>query len=124
MKFESLQEFLDWKANEEVQTHSLYVQHSGSRIQGDKTLWYYYCNRSGQYNAKGCGQRMLKSQGSSKIGETCSAFIQVERYNKTGHITAHYCSTHHCHSKDIGHLKIPEQLRLLLNYNKVYRLIE
>ena len=57
---------------------------------------------------------MLKSQGSSKIGETCSAFIQVERYNKTGHITAHYCSTHHCHSKDIGHLKIPEQLRLCI----------
>ena len=29
-----------------------------------------------------------------------------------GHVTAHYCSTHHSHEKQIAHLKIPEQVRL------------
>ena len=111
-KFDSFQDFLKWKAEEEAHTNSLYVQHLGSRVRGNTTWWYFYCNRSGHYNPRGSGRRMLKSQGSSKMGETCSAHLKVERNDTTGHVTAHYCSTHHSHKKQIAHLKIPEQVRL------------
>ena len=111
-KFDSFQDFLKWKAEEEAYTNSLYVQHSGSWVRGNTTWWYFYSNRSGHYNPRGSGRRMLKSQGSSKMGETCSAHLKVERNDTTGHVTAHYCSTHHSHKKQIAHLKIPEQVRL------------
>lgn len=111
-EFASFEEFMKWKAIEEAQTHSFYVQQSGSRVRGTGTWWYFYCNRSGHYQPKGSGKRMLKSQGSAKIDGVCTAHMTVRQDNSTGHVTVHYCSSHHCHEKEIAHLRIPEHVRL------------
>ena len=111
-QFASFPEFMRWKADEEVRTQSFYVQHCGSCVRGTVTWWYFYCNRSGHYQPKGSARRMLKSQGSSKIGNICTAHMKVQQVNATGYVTVHYCSSHHSHEKEIAHLRIPENVRL------------
>ncbi len=113
-EFASFKEFMQWKAVTEVNTQSYYVQQSGSRVRGAATWTYFYCNRSGCYQPKGSGRRVLKSQGSTKIGGICTAHLRVKQNNDTGNVIVYHCSSHHGHLKEIAHLRIPEQVKLTI----------
>ena len=38
---------------------------------------YYYCNRTGYYKQKGTGERLPKTQGTSKLDTYCTASIRT-----------------------------------------------
>ena len=98
--------FMDWKVKEETKANSHYIQLCAPQLYGENEHYYFYCNRSGQYIAKGKGKRQIKTQDTSKAGSTCTAHIKAVKTLTTGKITAHYCSTHSNHSISLGHLRI------------------
>ena len=67
-KFFLSQHFLDWKVKEETKTNSQYIQLCAPQIYGENKHYYFCCNLSGQYTAKGKGKRQIKTQGTSKAG--------------------------------------------------------
>ena len=99
MDFKNFQQFLEWKSVQEEKVDTCYVQHCGARTTQQNTkVWYFYCNRAGKYQPKGKGRRQLKSQGTSKIGEQCSAHLKVVQDVLTGSVKVTYCTTHHNHA--------------------------
>ena len=44
-----------------------------------RRYWYYYCNTSGSYEAKGKDKRSLKLQVTNKIGMYCTAHMTVQQ---------------------------------------------
>ena len=81
---------------------SWFVKQRGDRMTKQyKTSWFY-CNRTGEYESKGNGKRSLKSQGTSKTGCSCSAFITAKTDTSTGKVTAEFCLRHVGHGKDIS----------------------
>ena len=112
LEFATFSEFLLWKEAEEKRTNSLFVQTCAPQIRGENQHWYYYCNRSGVYQAKGQGKRQLKTQGSSKIGEQCSAHINSTMNLYTGRVSVKYCSTHYNHDIRLAHLRMSTVTRL------------
>ena len=73
---------------------------------------YFYCNRSGFYNAKGQGDEQLKSQGTSKLHTYCTASIKTTTDKNTEQISAEICKTHYGHTSDLGHIHLSENTRL------------
>ncbi|XP_011402771.1 PREDICTED: uncharacterized protein LOC100634557 [Amphimedon queenslandica] len=101
--FPSLHNFMQWKEELEIKSSSSFVLHSSPKQRVDCTCYYYYSNRSGQYNSKGKGKRNLKIQGTSKIGSHCTAYIRVQKF-LSGEVSAEICN-HHTHPIELGHLK-------------------
>ena len=114
MKFTNLEDFNEWKAKEERSSKAYYVQHTASKVYGDNTHWYLYCNRSGIGRSQSEGKRITKSQGSCKIGKTCCSFIKVSQNMPSGKVNVQYCSTHINHSAELAHLPIPPDTRKLI----------
>ena len=78
--FADYAEFTVWKEDLERETHSSYVLKCAPVVTQEYRVSYYYCNRSGKYKPEGHGKRQLKSQGSTKIGFQCSAYIKVSEH--------------------------------------------
>ena len=112
LEFNSFDEFLSWKEKEERNSQSWYVQQCAPQESHGKQHWYYYCNRAGNYNQQGKGQRCMKSQGTCKIVSHCSAHIKANM--ETNNIIVYYNSTHYKHKAQLGHLKIPNTTRKLI----------
>ena len=94
-------------------TNSHFVQQCGAQLTIDKATkrHYYYCNRSGHYINKGSGNRQLKLQGSSKLGDVCSAYIKAFENIASKAVHVEYCLHHHNHKTELGHLTMNEHLR-------------
>ena len=90
------------------------MQSSGQKELVDCGKTYYYCNRSGNYTAKGTGQRHLKTQGTSKISSQCTASLAVSTDTNSGCIKVQVCRTHYGHTTSLGHLRISESERLAI----------
>ena len=88
------------------------MQQCSSRAFTNNRHWYYYCNRSGLYRKRGIGIRHTKSQGTSKIGERCIAHIKAIEDITSGEVSVEYCSTHHNHDINLGHLRIQHDTRM------------
>ena len=74
--FDNADSFLQWK-NAEGNTQTSFVQQCGSKQRNGKEYTYYYCNRHGNYHPKGSGKRAMKSQGTCKLGEPCTAYMKA-----------------------------------------------
>ena len=87
---------------------SLFVLRNQKKEEG-KTTRYFYCNRSGYYEAvvdEKERKRKLKSQGSHKIGQMCPArLIVVEKRNVT-EVRARV--RHYGHECKLGHIPLPQ----------------
>ena len=68
--------------------------------------------RSGSFSTHGSGKRQLKSQGTSKIDNICTAHMKVQQNINTNELTVAYVSTHWNHGKELAHLPIPRSVRL------------
>ena len=112
MHFDDFTAFVAWKANEETRTHSTYVQQCAPRLFSTGKHWYYYCNRSGLYRTTTKGIRQTKSQGSSKIEERCTAHIKAIQDLSSGEVLVEYCSTHHNHEVNLGHVRLQHDTRM------------
>ena len=53
-----------------------------------------YSNRRGTFSSRGNGKGVMRSQGSSKPGFSCSAYIKARINAATGEVTADYCLQH------------------------------
>ncbi|XP_030017106.1 uncharacterized protein LOC115437873 isoform X2 [Sphaeramia orbicularis] len=110
--FTSFDEFLEWKKNQEKSTNAWFIQRSGPNESKESTKLYYYCNRSGVFKSKGQDKRSLKSQGSSRIGCCCAAFIVATISKSTSHVSVEYCFCHTGHSMTMAHLRISNESKL------------
>ena len=79
---------------------------------GDNEHWYYYCHRSGNFQPKGKGKGLLKTQGSYKTGECCIAHIKATRNICSGEVTVEYSPTHHNHDVTLVHLSMSKDTRM------------
>jgi hypothetical protein len=109
--FTTFNEFKDWKEDIEQDTKTTFVSKCAPYITDEITIYYYYCNRAGTYKPEGEGKRQLKSQGTSKIGDQCSAYMKAN-VNKDNTVTVYYYTTHYNHQTKIAHLKMPEKLEV------------
>lgn len=109
--FDNADSFLQWKDTEERNTQTSFVQQCGSKRRNGKEYTYYYCNRHGNYRPKGSGNRAVKSQGTCKIGEPCTAYMKAITCSSTGKVSIEYC-TNHNHENTIAHLRIPQDTRV------------
>ena len=111
--FASLSKFLSWKEEDEQRNNASYVRQCGPQVASSRNVkrHYYYCNRSGQYTAKGSGSRQLKVQGSCKVGDVCTAHLKAIEDLSTGSVHLEYCTYHHNHKEELAHLRMPDELR-------------
>ena len=112
--FDSLDDFYQWKEEEEVHTSSWYVQKCAPQLINEKEHHYYYFNRAGKYRSQSKGERSLKSQGTSKVVSHCCAHIHATINKKTNVITVHYNSTHYNHETQLGHVRITDTTRMTI----------
>ena len=110
--FATFKEFNEWKELHQVESESSFVLHCSPKQRENYLIYYYYCNRTGQYNGKGKQVRSLKQQGSSKLGYHCSAYMKVKEY-VSGKVEAEICD-HHIHEKLVAHLPLPESCRKMI----------
>ena len=75
--FSSFEVFKQRKTDEEIHTKSCYTQKAGSRVRLNSRYWYYYCNRSGEYQTRRAGKRSIKLQGSNKLDNFRTAHMKV-----------------------------------------------
>ena len=87
------------------------MQQCAPRLFSTGKHWYYYCNRSGFYRTTTKGIRQTKSQGSSKIGERCTAHIKAIQDLSSGEVISN-CSTHHNHEVNVGHVRLQHDTRM------------
>ena len=57
-------------------------------------------------------KRQLKTQGTSKICNICSAQMKVIQNMDTEEVTVTYISTHWNHQKQLAHLPVPTSVKL------------
>jgi len=69
---------------------------------------YYQCNQGGVYKPKGTGKRQIKSQGTCKIQQNCTATLEATT-TEDGKITVDLCLTHYGHQQDLQHTWLPKQ---------------
>nr|XP_023028933.1 uncharacterized protein LOC111517119 isoform X1 [Leptinotarsa decemlineata] len=109
-QFDTFDEFLLWKTEEEKTAKSLFIKNRASQNSTNSTKIVYECHRSGNYTAKGKGKRRLKSQGSNKINAFCPASIAVtQEANDT--VRVEYISTHVGHDTDLAHLLLDNEVK-------------
>lgn len=86
-----------------------FVQQCGSKWRNGKEYTYYYCNRHGNYRPKGSGKRAMKSQGTCKLGEPCTACMRAITCASSGKVSIEYCTNH---NHEIAYLCIPQDTRV------------
>ncbi len=95
----------------EKQGDTNFIRSTGNKMleAENTTRIYFYCNRSGYYNSLGTRKRSMKSQGTSKLNNYCTASMTVTKTGKK--LCVEYCKTHHGHTFQLGHLRMAEKDR-------------
>ena len=109
--FQCWDDFLKWKKVEEQMTKSWFVKKRADRKTKNHTVSWFYCNRNGTLISSGNGKRAMRSQGSSKTGCSCSAFIKARIDAVTGEVTADYCLQHVGHKQEIAYSRLSADIR-------------
>ena len=109
--FSDVAAFHEWKSKEERQTQSSFVQSCGTKRTKSTEYTYYYCNRQGHFCSRSNGKRVMKSQGTCKLVEHCTAYIKMTKCVTDGTVSIQYC-TSHSHEVNIGHLRLPNDVRV------------
>ncbi|XP_049813901.1 uncharacterized protein LOC126260609 [Schistocerca nitens] len=106
-------DFLKWKSKEEKLARCSFVMHGGAKHVKGATKITYVCHRSGIFISRSKGKRLLKSQGSNKMGGHCTSAIEVSQ-EKTGKCTCVYFKTHFGHELNIGFLHLSKSEREII----------
>lgn len=111
MTFKDMAEFEKWKNAEERMTKSWYVKQRADRKTKHCTKSWLRCNRTGTFVSKSTGKRAMKSQGSSKTGCSCPAFITTRKCHATGEVQAEFCLKHVGHRQENAFNRISKEMR-------------
>lgn len=79
---------------------------NGNRNFQINTTTRFICRRSGTYSSQGTGKRQLKTQGSKKIGYSCTAQLIVKVLEKE--VIVDYYKNHYKHDFLLSHLPLPD----------------
>ena len=71
LRFADYGSFMKWKEDEELHCKASYVQKTGAKTYGQRKYWYFYCNRSGSYQARGKGERLINHLYTRLILDSC-----------------------------------------------------
>lgn len=118
LNFESYESFMLWKTQEEQTKLACFLKNKTRTGKHSVLTHYYICNRSGDYVATGKGERLLKTQGTCKIGKTCPSKIKA-RVLPDGSCSVEYNPIHVGHSMDIQHLRLSTAERTMIADNIV-----
>jgi len=108
--FQSWEIFMNWKVCRNFYYSWFVKQRADRRTKHHKTSWFY-CNRTGEFSCRGAGKRSLKSQGGSKTGCSCPAFITTRTDGVTGEVLAEYCLQHVGYKREIAFNRISSEMR-------------
>ncbi|XP_050421921.1 uncharacterized protein LOC126834203 isoform X1 [Adelges cooleyi] len=109
LNFPSVNEFLTWKEDFELENKCRYVRVTGCKKFPDgKKMAYYYCNRSTYFTSKSKGVR--KRSTPSKVKGLCTASMK-EIQNKDGTIEVLLCATHYGHNISTDHMRMTKRER-------------
>ncbi|XP_060855498.1 uncharacterized protein LOC132933200 [Metopolophium dirhodum] len=115
--FKTLNDFKEWKQKVEKENVCSYITKSTASIKNGKRT-YYNCHRSGYFSSKSRGIKRIKSQGSNKIGSTCtSSMVVTEDANG---INVDYSSTHFGHGSNLGRCRLTANERSMIAGNRIY----
>lgn len=109
--FKNEEEFILWKNEIEKNTSSYYVLNRGSRKNENCIISCYYCHRSGNRRIVDNPKRSRKCQGSCKIDNYCTSYLNVTKNIIDSTISVNYCLDHCGHSLQLAHLNISHDLR-------------
>lgn len=97
-------DFHIWKISYERHNNCSYVIKKRCSKPGE-FLYLYDCSRSGVYkNRKTTTKRSLKSQGTKKIGFSCTSTIKVTKLQ--GIFCVRFCKTHYGHTTEVEHVNL------------------
>lgn len=103
--FTSMTEFRQWLDDLSVDEKAQFTTKSCSAERRAR-VHRFLCNRSGFCTPKQERRRRIKSQGSCKAGNCCTAYITAREALATGTVTVSGCLTHYGHDRDVEHLRI------------------
>ena len=109
--FPSEQEFKLWMKKMEKETQTCYIKARGNKLTRNFISSQYYCHRSGMSKPTENRKRAFKSQGSSKIGTRCTAFLTARKDLVNGSVSIQYCPYHIGHSLKLCHLRLSKDLK-------------
>lgn len=110
--FQTLQSFQEWKADTEKRTTASF-KHKRTNYGKDNqpVTKYFDCNCTGKAPAE--PEARKRSRGTFKMGGRCPAYITL-RFQASGLLHVEACLDHLGHDQRLGHLRIPEDLRVSL----------
>ncbi|XP_064462459.1 uncharacterized protein LOC135373125 [Ornithodoros turicata] len=111
---DSMDEFLTWLDALTTSANSQFCLQKGAATEGASKVYSYVCNRSGMCNSKLALQdrcRQMRSQGSCKIGNMCTAYITARLSLTTGKVVVSGCLSHYYHTTDVQHLRMQQSDR-------------
>ncbi len=106
-------EFEQWKSKFEMEHTTSFVLSTGQKTVQSNKMAYYYCNRSGYFVSKSRRRRCLKSQGTAKLDQYCTAGLQCMLL-ENGRIQVEVIKTHYGHECTLGYIRIPTENRLFI----------
>ncbi|XP_014280564.1 uncharacterized protein [Halyomorpha halys] len=102
-RFETMDQFLQWKHSIEQKTVSSFVKYKSDRVLNNgSTKIAFVCHRSGFYKSTGKNIRQIKKVGSNKIGGLCPAQILV--IQTSDEVLVEFTETHVGHTMDKSRL--------------------
>ena len=122
--FESINQFKEWKLQEERKSKAHFVRNSSIKEYGSVKYMYYYCNRSGHYKSKGNGERSPQSQGTCRSGNTCIAYMKTMEDTLSKSVVVEYCSTHTGHEIKVKYLPILQDIKLKIAGVSINRILD
>ena len=103
-------DFVSWKNDLELANCQSFVMRNSSKNKKGEKIIHYRCNRSGHFITQSEGKRSLKSVGTRKIGNNCTAFMKTIEH-LDGTVSTEYCSTHYGHEIEAQHINWPQSVR-------------
>ncbi|XP_015915836.1 uncharacterized protein [Parasteatoda tepidariorum] len=114
--FDDQNSFDIWKGSFERETISHFIQRSIKKLSDLSVVKYYVCHRSRKSRIEvsdGERKRHVKTMGTNKINNSCSATVKVTKYSDSGNISVELQSVH------VGHEHEAARLPLSLNERKL-----
>ncbi|XP_054263985.1 uncharacterized protein LOC128987253 [Macrosteles quadrilineatus] len=109
LEFKTSEEFEIWRAEEERRSVAMFRNVIVNRASKNGSTTILVCSRDGRVrsNVSKKRQRALKSQGSRRIGHTCTSHMVVNKVlHPENKVIVTYVKTHYGHGPDIQHVNL------------------
>lgn len=111
-EFTAVDEFLQWKQEQERNGLFHFCKSGGDRVDSASGCkrQYFQCHRSGAFHSQATGKRAPRHNESVQVNFQCSAFA-FAKIDSDGHVNVTYCLDHYKHDSALSNIRLPEEVR-------------